>query len=84
MFFKMNAFKMLLTAEAGTGEVETVVPDVTIDWSSLLNTVVNWVLSTGIKIVIKIKDFLPTVERYSRPIISDRRDIMNYVYIINV
>ncbi len=50
----MNAFKMLLTAEAGTGEVETVVPDVTIDWSALLNTVVNWVLSTGIKIVIAL------------------------------
>ena len=50
----MNAFKMLLTAEAGTGEVEAVVPDVTIDWSALLNTVVNWVLSTGIKIVIAL------------------------------
>ena len=50
----MNHFKMLLTAEAGTGEVEAVVPDVTIDWSALLNTVVNWVLSTGIKIVIAL------------------------------
>ena len=50
----MNLFKMLLTAEAGTGEVESVVPDITIDWSALLNTVVNWVLSTGIKIVIAL------------------------------
>lgn len=43
--------KMLLTADAGTTEVETVVPDVSIDWSGLLNTVVNWVLTTGIKII---------------------------------
>jgi len=45
---------MLLTAEAGTPDVESVVPDVSIDWSALLNTVVDWVLSTGVKIIISL------------------------------
>ncbi len=45
---------MLLTADAGTTEVETVVPDVSIDWSKLLNNVVNWVLTTGIKVIIAL------------------------------
>lgn len=49
----MNAFKMLLT-ETGVTDVETVVPDVTIDWSALLNAVVNWVITTGVKVVIAL------------------------------
>ena len=43
----MKVFNMLLTTEA-------VVPDVSIDWSALLNTVVNWVMSTGVKILIAL------------------------------
>ena len=50
----MNFSKMLLTAEAGTPDVESVVPDVSIDWSALLNTVVDWVLSAGVKIIISL------------------------------
>ena len=45
----MNTFKMLLTAEA-----EPIVPKVSIDWSALLNTVVDWVLSTGVKVIISL------------------------------
>ena len=43
----MKVFNMLLTTEA-------VAPEVSIDWSALLNTVVNWVLTTGVKILIAL------------------------------
>ncbi len=45
----MNAIKMLLTTDA-----EPVVPQVSIDWSALFNTVVDWALSTGVKILISL------------------------------
>jgi small conductance mechanosensitive channel len=43
---------MLLTETQDT--VEPVVPDISINWSALFNTVVDWVLSTGVKIIISL------------------------------
>ena len=44
----MNVFKMLLAADT------TAATDISIDWAALLNTVVDWVLNTGVKILISL------------------------------
>ncbi len=45
----MNVLKMLLT-----DTVEPVVPEISIDWSAVINSIVNWVLNTGVKILIAL------------------------------
>ena len=50
----MNTFKILLASESATTDVVTTTPEVSIDWSQLLGNIVNWVLTTGLKVLISL------------------------------
>ena len=50
----MNLFKMLLSGTADTTNTGTSATEISVDWSTLLNNAVSWVLTTGIKLIISL------------------------------